>query len=107
MVHRFLSLEEASAVTRLPVAVLQLYARLGLIVPVTGYTEHDICELRRVRRLMDDLGLEHDAIEIVLRMRQRILVLEQELQQMRTELHAYRRTQQTDAWLDAEWNDVV
>lgn len=107
MFHQYLNSEEAAAVTRLPIAVLQLYASLGLIAPETGYAEDDICELRRVRRLMDDLGLEHEAIEIVLRMRQRILILEQELQQVRVELQAYTRQPQPDSWFDAEWRDML
>jgi DNA-binding transcriptional MerR regulator len=103
-----MTLDEAATIAGLPVAVVQYYAQLGLIGPATGYTNADICELRRARRLMDDLGLEPEAVEVVLRMRRRILALEGEVQQLRATQMAHRRALVRDMarWLEAEWNEV-
>jgi DNA-binding transcriptional MerR regulator len=107
MVHR-VNLDEAATIAELPVTVVQHYAQLGLIRPATGYTDADICELRRVRRLMDDLGLEPEAVEVVLRMRRRILALEDEVQQLRAAQMARRRALVYDMarWLEAEWDEL-
>lgn len=106
MEYRLLSPEEVARAADLPVAVVQFYASIGLIVPIAGYSEADLCELRRVRRLMDDLGLEHEAIEIILRMRQRMLALEQEVYQLRALLRARRSSRLHDSWLDADWDEL-
>lgn len=43
-----------------------------------GYSWHDIDEIARISRLREDLGLELEAVEVVLHMRRRILeVLEE------------------------------
>ena len=48
-------------------------------------TEADLCELRRVRRLMS-LGVNLHGAEIILRMRRRIQELEAELTRLKTRL---------------------
>ncbi len=103
MIHHFLSMEETASITGLPVAVVRFYAECGLIVPATGYTEEHICELRRVRRLMHDLELEQDAIEILLRMRQRILALEQEVRQLQATIQVQQTQHTIETWFEAEW----
>ena len=51
-----------------------------------GLTEADLCELRRVRRLMS-LGVNLEGAEIILRMRRRIQELEAELARLRRLLY--------------------
>jgi hypothetical protein len=48
-------------------------------------TEADLCELRRVRRLMS-LGVNLHGAEVILRMRRRIQELEAELDRLRRRL---------------------
>jgi hypothetical protein len=50
-----------------------------------GLTEADLCELRRVRRLMS-LGVNLHGVEIILRMRRRIQELEAELARLEARL---------------------
>lgn len=104
---RLLNQEEAAAAVALEVTVVRHYADSGLIAPSQGYDEADLAELRRVRRLIDDLGLDHPAIEVVLRMRRRLLALEAEVQRLSGELRTLRRVSYTSGlWVEGEWTDL-
>lgn len=74
----------------------------------TGFTIADIEELARIRRLRNDLGLNLEAIEIILHMRRQMLNLQAELanierqmaqqeQEMLAEMQALRRRLAADA----------
>ena len=104
--NRLLNQGEAAVATALDLAVVRLCAESGLIAPEQGYDEADLAELRRVRRLIEDLGLDHPAIEVVLRMRRRLLQLQAEVQRLETELRMARRSVRTVTWVDAEWTDL-
>ncbi|HEX6493082.1 MAG TPA: chaperone modulator CbpM [Candidatus Dormibacteraeota bacterium] len=52
---------------------LQTYAASGLLaIAETGPTEADLRRVRRIRRLRRDLGLSYEAIEVVLRLVDRL-----------------------------------
>ena len=104
--HWLLNQDEAAAAAALEVMIVRLYAESGLIAPMEGYGEADLAELRRVRRLTEDLGLDHPAIEVVLRMRRRLLALQAEVRRLEAELRRVRRTSHTIPWVDAEWTDL-
>jgi DNA-binding transcriptional MerR regulator len=105
--ERRLNQEEAAAATGMDIHVVWRYAEVGLIPPsAEGYTESDLAELRRVRRLREDLELDHPAIEIVLRMCRRIQALQGELGRLERELRAARGTQGQPDWVEAEWSDL-
>jgi DNA-binding transcriptional MerR regulator len=99
-----LDAQEAARLARLDVTIVWHYAEIGLIVPSEkeGYTEAELAELRRVRRLHDQLELDYAAIEIVLRMARRIRELSDELAGLR-KTRAPRR--EAIDWVDAEWED--
>ena len=67
-------LEIAARLVRLPAARVRRYVRVGLIRPtqLEGRTpffgEEELARLRRIRRLVDDLGLNMAGVEIVLRL---------------------------------------
>jgi len=83
---RRLKLEEAAAATRLEVSLLWQFAEEGWIAPSPeGYSEEDLIELRRIRRLHEQLELDYPAIEIVLRLTRRIRELQVELERLRTD----------------------
>lgn len=104
--YLLLSLDEVAAAVALEAAVVRRYAEIGLIRPGRpGYAPADLAELRRVRRLMDDLELDHSAIEIVLRMRRQILALQAEVRRMSAELRAAQRRRPPRSWADAERDD--
>ena len=83
-------LESAARMARVPVARARRYLRIGLIDPsrLEGdqalFDEIQIARLRRIRRLGDDLGLDTAAIEVVLRLLDRIEALQRELDARRT-----------------------
>ncbi len=104
--QRLLNQDEAATVVALDLTVVRLCAESGLIAPAQSYDEADLAELRRVRRLIEDLGLDQPAIEVVLRMRRRMLALQAQVQQLETELRRARRTPSPARWVDAEWTDI-
>ena len=73
---------------------LRLYEREGLVEPQrTGgkirlYSEHDIEKIRCVMRLTNDLGVNLAGAEAILYMRDRMVRMHEELEQMRQEMEA-------------------
>jgi len=67
-------LEIAARLVRLPAARIRRYVRVGLIRPtrLEGRTaffgEDELARLRRIRRLVEDMGLNMAGVEIVLRL---------------------------------------
>jgi len=104
--ERLLNQHEAAAATALTITVVRYLAENGVLNPAHGYAEADLAELRRVHRLIEDLQLDQPAVEVVLRMRQRMLALQAEVQRLETELHVQRRTVRFSAVVDAEWTDL-
>jgi MerR family transcriptional regulator/heat shock protein HspR len=82
---------------------LRLYERKGLLRPsrTVGrtrlYSEEDVDDVRRILRLTRDLGVNLAGVEIILRMRQQMLSMQQEIE----ELAAYSRQQPGAAGPDA------
>lgn len=109
MTYQIVTIEEAATIVGLPATIVSFYTEVGLIGASSstgGYTEEHLRELRRVRRLMQDLDLSPEAVEVVLRMRQRILALEQEVCQLRAEAQVARTRQQTtETWFEADWHE--
>ena len=73
---------------------LRLYEREGLVEPQrTGgkirlYSEHDIEKIRCVMRLTNDLGVNLAGAEAILYMKERMLQMHEELEQMRRRMEA-------------------
>jgi MerR family transcriptional regulator/heat shock protein HspR len=71
---------------------LRYYERIGIIEPsrsqgnIRLYSERDITQLRRVKTLMDDLGVNLAGVEVILRMVQRMSELQHQMEEMETEL---------------------
>jgi MerR family transcriptional regulator/heat shock protein HspR len=71
---------------------LRYYERSGLIMPSRSegnrryYSERDLERLRRIKTLMDDLGMNLAGAEVVLRLMDRITELEGKLQQISVEI---------------------
>jgi DNA-binding transcriptional MerR regulator len=105
--QRRLNPDEAAAATNLEVSIVWHYADLGLIPSSPeGYTASELAELRRVRRLREELELDHSAIEIILRMRRRMRALQAEVQRLELAvLEAHSRRGRQD-WVEAEWDDL-
>ncbi|MGD2177111.1 MAG: hypothetical protein PVG71_04740 [Anaerolineae bacterium] len=78
-----ISINTAARQAAVDVQVVQYCIEVGLVEE--GLTDADLCELRRVRRLMS-LGVNLHGAEIILRMRRRIKELEAELARLQTRL---------------------
>jgi MerR family transcriptional regulator/heat shock protein HspR len=68
---------------------LRLYERRGLIAPsrtagnARRFTDADIEQIRFIKRLVDDLGVNLAGVEVILRMRQQLLDAQAELEALR------------------------
>jgi hypothetical protein len=97
--------DEAAATADLEITIVRRYAELGLIAPQAGYGAPELAELRRVRRLMRELELDHPAIEVVLRMRRRMLALQAEVRRLEADLRRAAHRPIVRDTIDAEWDD--
>ncbi len=104
---RRLPSDEAAKVTGIDITIVRHYADMGLIKPSPeGYSEDELAELRRVRRLREELGLEHPAIEIVLRMRRRIQLLQAEVRRLELVIRSRAIARGQQEWVEAEWDEL-
>ena len=75
---------------------LRYYERVGIVEPsrsggnIRLYSESDIAQLRRVKTLMDDLGVNLAGVEVIMRMMQRMLELQGHVQELEDELEQAR-----------------
>ena len=75
---------------------LRYYERKGIIEPsrsqgnIRLYSRRDIDQLRRVKTLMDDLGVNPTGAEIILHMRQHMAELLRRLKRLESELERLR-----------------
>jgi len=75
---------------------LRYYERLGVIEPYRSqgnirlYSERDIDLLRRVKTLVDDMGVNLAGVEVILRLTQRVSELQNELKELQAEVKRLR-----------------
>ena len=75
---------------------LRYYERVGIIEPARSrgnirlYSERDVILLRRVKTLMDDLGVNLAGIDVILRMAQRMDGLQNHVGELESELNKLR-----------------
>ena len=71
---------------------LRYYERIGIIEPARSrgnirlYSERDVALLRRMKNLIDDLGVNLAGVEVVLRMSRRMLELQNRVEELEVEL---------------------
>ncbi len=71
---------------------LRYYERVGIVGPsrslgnIRLYSERDIAQLRRIKALMDDMGVNLAGVEVILRMTRRMIELQQQVEEMEAEL---------------------
>jgi len=82
----------AARMVGVQVHTLRYYERVGIIEPsrsqgnIRLYSERDVALLRQMKTLMDDLGVNLAGVEVVLRMSQRVLELQNQLEELGAEL---------------------
>ena len=75
---------------------LRYYERIGIIEPsrssgrIRLYSEKDIAQLRRVKTVMEELGVNLAGVEVILRMVERISELQQEVGKLELEVKKLR-----------------
>ena len=76
---------------------LRYYEKVGIIRPsrsrgnIRLYSERDIILLRRVRTLMNELGINLAGVEVILRMSQQIAQLQRATDELEAELARLRK----------------
>jgi len=71
---------------------LRYYERIGIVQPsrssgnIRLYSEEDIARLRRVKTLMDDMGINLAGVEVILRMMQRMTALQERVEELEKKL---------------------
>ncbi len=76
---------------------LRYYEKVGIIKPARSrghirlYSDMDIALLRRVRTLMEDLGINLAGVEVILRMSQQIAQLQRDTDELEAELARLRQ----------------
>lgn len=75
---------------------LRYYERAGLVRPSRSrgrrrlYSPADIARLREIQRLINDLGVNLAGVDVIFRMRERMLQMESELEHLRRQLQRLR-----------------
>ncbi len=75
---------------------LRYYEKIGIIEPsrsrgnVRLYSDRDIAQLRRVKTLMDDLGVNLAGVEVILRLTQHVVELQRQMTELESELERWR-----------------
>ena len=76
---------------------LRYYEKIGIMEPsrsrgnIRLYSDRDIAHVRRVKTLMDDLGINLAGVEVILRMAQRMTELQRHIDGLELELRRLRQ----------------
>src|SRR5918911_22313 len=77
---------------------LRYYERAGLVEPARSkgrirlYSLHDLERVRQIRRLTDEMGVNLARVEVIMRLTDRIRVLEQRINELEAEVRHLRAT---------------
>jgi MerR family transcriptional regulator/heat shock protein HspR len=90
----------AARIVGIETHTLRYYERLGLVQPyrsegnIRYYSESDIEQLRHIKMLMSDLGINPAGAEVVIRMAQKITEMQQIINNLTSELQQVKETKQ-------------
>jgi len=76
---------------------LRYYEKIGIMEPsrskgnIRLYSDRDIAHLRRVKTLMDDLGVNLAGVEVIMHMTQRLIELQRRMAELESEIEEFRR----------------
>jgi MerR family transcriptional regulator/heat shock protein HspR len=88
----------AAKIVGIETHTLRYYERLGLVQPyrsggnVRYYSESDIEQLRHIKTLMNDLGVNPAGAEVVVRMAEKMAEMQQQINELTSELEQAKKT---------------
>jgi MerR family transcriptional regulator/heat shock protein HspR len=91
----------AARILEIQTHTLRYYEKVGIIEPhrsqgnIRLYSDRDIALLKRVKSLVDDMGVNLPGVEVILRMVQHMGELQDELEQAQQELKKLRGGKKT------------
>ena len=74
---------------------LRYYEKLGFVQPyrsegnIRYYSESDIDKLRHIKVLMDDMGINMAGVEVILRLSEKVVEMQDRIYALETELNKY------------------
>ena len=86
----------AARMVGIPTHTLRYYERIGIIEPsrsrgnIRLYSDRDVALIRRVTKLVDELGVNLAGVSIILRMSQHIIELQRRIEEIESELERLR-----------------
>ncbi len=86
----------AARILRIRSYTLRYYEKIGIIEPhrsrgnIRLYSDRDIVQLRQMKTLMEDLGINLAGAEVILRMAQRMTELQQHVEGLESEIKRLR-----------------
>ena len=86
----------AARMLKMQTYTLRYYEKVGIIEPrrsrgnVRLYSDRDIALLQKVKTLVDDMGVNLPGVEVILRMMQRMVEMQQQLEQAQEELRQHK-----------------
>ena len=75
---------------------LRYYERVGMVTPsrsqgnIRLYSDNDVEKIRRIKSLIDDLGVNLAGVEVIIRMTQRMIEMQHQMEQVEAELRRLR-----------------
>ena len=92
---------------------LRYYERLGLVQPyrsggnIRYYSENDIEQLRRIKTLMADLGVNPAGADVVIRMSQKMMEMQNKIKQLESEIESIHQAEDdADTIIKKDINDT-
>jgi MerR family transcriptional regulator/heat shock protein HspR len=76
---------------------LRYYEKLGVVKPyrsggnIRYYSEADIDQLRHIKALMEDMGVNMAGVEVILKLREKMVEMQRRIDLLETELRKYKK----------------
>ena len=76
---------------------LRYYEKLGVVKPyrsggnIRYYSEADIEQLRHIKALMEDMGINMAGVEVILKLRQKMAEMQHRIDMLEAELGKYKK----------------
>jgi MerR family transcriptional regulator/heat shock protein HspR len=87
----------AAEMVGVPTYTLRYYEKVGIMEPsrskgnIRLYSDSDIVFVRRVKTLMEDLGVNLAGVEVILRMSRQMTELQNQVEELETEIARMKR----------------